>query len=164
VLERRGVAGAVAGCGLSRPRFAATALSSVLRRTESGPDMPTHERPRFLDLRRVAYPPGAIASIVHRITGVLLAIAVPFAVYAFTRSIAGPDGFAEVAAWREALAVRLALAALVAAFAYHLLAGVRHLLLDAGVAASLRAGRRGAWLVLAAGAAALAAAVAVLLP
>lgn len=109
------------------------------------------DRPTFLNLFQLSYPPGAIASIVHRATGVLLAIATPIAAYAFTRSIAGPEGFAEIAGWGRTLPVRVLLAVLAAVFAYHLFAGIRHLLMDAGVGSSLRAGRNSAWVVIAGG-------------
>jgi len=89
------------------------------------------------------------------VSGVLLALATPIAAYAFSRSVAGPEGFAEIAGWASAKAVRLALAVLAAALIYHLLAGVRHLLMDAGVGTSLRAGRRSAWAAMAVGVIAL---------
>lgn len=111
----------------------------------------SHERPRFLNLFQLSYPPGAIASIAHRVTGILLAVATPIAAYAFTRSVDEPEGFAEIARWLRTVPIRLALAVLVAALVYHLLAGVRHLLMDAGIGSSLRAGRGSAWAVLAAG-------------
>jgi succinate dehydrogenase / fumarate reductase cytochrome b subunit len=113
------------------------------------------ERPKFLNLLQLSYPPGAIASIAHRVTGVLLAAAIPIAAYAFTRSIATPEGFAEIARWGRTIPIRLALAALAAALVYHLLAGVRHLLMDAGVGSSLHAGRASARAVIAAGVLAL---------
>ena len=113
--------------------------------------MESLDRPKFLNLFQVSYPPGAIASIAHRVTGVLLAVATPIVAYAFTRSVAGPEGFAEIVRWARAIPIRLALAVLVAALVYHLLAGVRHLLMDAGIGSSLRAGRGSARAVLAAG-------------
>jgi len=121
--------------------------------------MQSLDRPRFLNLLQLSYPPGAMASIAHRVTGVLLAIATPVGAYAFTRSVAGPEGFAEIARWGSAMPVRLALAVLVAALAYHLLAGVRHLLMDLGIGVSLVAGRRSAWAAMAVGAVVFAAAV-----
>lgn len=110
--------------------------------------MQSLDRPRFLNLFQLAYPPGAVASIAHRVTGVLLAIATLIAAYAFARSIAGPEGFAEITRWARAIPIRLALAMLAGALAYHLLAGVRHLLMDAGIGSSLPAGRRTAWAAL----------------
>ena len=121
------------------------------------------DRPRFLDLRHLSFPPGALASIAHRASGALLALATPAAAWMFLRSLASADGFAEVARWGRTLPVRLALALLLAALAYHVLAGIRHLLMDAGIGSSLRAGRVSARVVLAAGAAAFVAAAAMLL-
>ncbi|MCC6610861.1 MAG: succinate dehydrogenase, cytochrome b556 subunit [Burkholderiales bacterium] len=109
------------------------------------------DRPKFLNLFQLSYPPGALASVAHRATGVLLAIATPIGAYAFTRSVAGPEGFAEIARWSSSVPVRVALVVLVAAFAYHLVAGIRHLLMDFGIGASLAAGRRSAWAAIAAG-------------
>jgi succinate dehydrogenase / fumarate reductase cytochrome b subunit len=117
-------------------------------------------RPRFLDLRRLSFPPGALASIAHRVSGALLGLATPLAAYAFARSLASADGFDEVARWMRSLPVRIVLALLAAALAYHLFAGLRHLLMDAGIGASLRTGRATAWAVLAAGAIVLIAAAA----
>lgn len=111
----------------------------------------THGRPRFLDLHRISYPPGALASIAHRVSGVLLALATPVAAYAFSRSVAGPEGFAEIAGWARATPIKLILSVLAAALIYHLLAGVRHLMMDAGIGTSLRAGRRSAWAAMAVG-------------
>jgi len=121
------------------------------------------DRPRFLDLRHLSFPPGALASIAHRASGALLALATPPAAWAFLHSLASAKGFTEVAHWGRTLPVRLALALLLAALAYHLLAGIRHLLMDVGIGSSLRAGRASAWGVIAAGAAAFVAAAAGLL-
>lgn len=112
-------------------------------------------RPRFLALHLISFPPGAVASIAHRVSGLLLVLATPLAAYAFARSLEDPQGYAAIASWARALPVRLAGAALGAALAYHLLAGVRHLLMDAGIGGSLRAGRASARFVLAAGLAVL---------
>lgn len=112
-------------------------------------------RPRFLALHLISFPPGAVASIAHRVSGLLLVLATPLAAYAFARSLEDPQGYAAIASWARTLPVRLAGAALGAALAYHLLAGVRHLLMDAGVGGSLRAGRASARFVLAAGLAVL---------
>lgn len=119
----------------------------------------SRRRPRFLALHQLSFPPGAVASIAHRASGLLLALVTPLAAYAFTCSLAGPEDYAAVVGWARTLPVRIAFAVLVAALAYHLLAGVRHLLMDAGIGASLRAGRASAWSVLAAGLAILAAAL-----
>lgn len=111
-------------------------------------------RPRFLDLRRLSYPPGALASVAHRASGALLALASPPAAWAFVHSLSA-EGFAEVARWSRTLPVRLALVLLLASLTYHMLAGLRHLLMDIGIGASLRAGRASARVVIIGGAVAL---------
>ena len=104
------------------------------------------ERPVFLDLARIRFPVGAVASMGHRVSGVVLAIALPFAVLALQRSL---DGDATTfAAWMRLPAALLAWAA-----AHHLFAGIRHLLMEAGVGSSLHAARRSAYAALIAGAA-----------
>lgn len=103
-------------------------------------------RPVFLDLARIRFPVGAIASMGHRVSGVLLVAVLPLAVLALQRSLEGeaPD----FAAWMRVPAALLAWAA-----AHHLFAGIRHLLMEAGIASSLRPARRSAYAALIAAAA-----------
>jgi len=91
---------------------------------------------------------GAVASIGHRISGVLLVIALPFAVLALERSLEDGSSLYAFTGW-----MRLPAAVLAWACAHHIFAGVRHLLMDAGVGASLPAGRASAYAALIAGAA-----------
>lgn len=118
-------------------------------------------RPVFLNLARIRFPVGAVASIGHRISGMVLVCALPFAVLALERSLSTEEAFSSLL---EALRSPLGRAAMVLiawACAHHLLAGIRHLLSDVGVGASLAASRRSAHAVLI-GAAAIAAAAALL--
>lgn len=118
-------------------------------------------RPVYLNLARIRFPVGAVASIGHRISGIVLVCALPFAAMALERSLSGDAAFASLL---EAIRSPLGRAStlLVAwACAHHLLAGIRHLLSDVGIGASLPASRRSAYAVLIA-AAALAAAAALL--
>jgi succinate dehydrogenase / fumarate reductase cytochrome b subunit len=103
------------------------------------------ERPVFLDIARIRFPVGAVASMGHRVSGVVLAIALPFAVLALQRSLQGEAPY--FGGWMRLPAALLAWAA-----AHHLFAGIRHLLMEAGVGASLGAARRSAYAALIAGA------------
>lgn len=104
-------------------------------------------RPAFLDLRRISLPVGALTSIAHRASGVLLAAAVPFAIYALGLSLKDEQGFAQVvSAWQHP-ALKLLGMALVWALAHHVLAGVRHLLMDMNLGSPLAQARRSAWAV-----------------
>ena len=122
---------------------------------------PQAHRPVFLDLARIRFPVGAVASIAHRISGLALVALLPFAVLALERSLAGGAASATLLEPLPSPAGRIALLAVAWACAHHLFAGIRHLLMDVGVGASLPAARRSAYAALAAGAA-VAIAVAVL--
>ncbi len=89
-------------------------------------------RPRDLGLLTLRLPVGAYASILHRLTGMLLVGVVGLALVLLRASLRGPAAFHAVAErlggpWGHALGP---LALWIAA--YHLYGGVRHLLLDAG--------------------------------
>jgi succinate dehydrogenase / fumarate reductase cytochrome b subunit len=104
-------------------------------------------RPVFLDLTRIQMPVGALTSIGHRISGVVLVASVPIAVYLLGLSLCDEAGFAQVAALSTRLGVKAAVVIGVWALAHHVLGGVRHLLSDFDIGSSLRAARRSAWFV-----------------
>lgn len=115
------------------------------------------DRPVFLNFARLRFPVGAVASIGHRISGVLLVCALPFAILALERSLSGDAAFLEKL---RSPAGRIAFCVAAWAVAHHLFAGIRHLLMDIGVGSELRPARASAYAVL--GAAALIAAAALL--
>lgn len=104
-------------------------------------------QPVFLDPTQLHMPVGALTSILHRISGILLAAGVPFGVYLLDRSLRDESGFARVRGLLEHEVVKGLLVGLVWALAHHVMAGVRHLLTDFNVGSPLRAARRSAWLV-----------------
>lgn len=108
-------------------------------------------RPVFLNLMQIELPVGALTSILHRITGVVLAAGVPAALYLLDRSLQSEQGFAEVIGLLGSAAGKAAAVLLIWALAHHALAGVRHLLTDFNVGSPLRTARRSAWVVNAAG-------------
>lgn len=104
-------------------------------------------RPVFLNLRQIQMPVGALTSIGHRVSGILLAAGVPIGVYLLGRSLQNERGFAEVTGLLSHGAVKVAVALVIWALAHHMLAGIRHLLSDFNVGSPLRAARRSAWFV-----------------
>ncbi len=104
-------------------------------------------RPTFFNLLHIALPVGALTSIAHRISGVLLALGIPFAVYLLDLSLRDAQGYARLATLDGSMAFRLPVILIIWAFSHHTLAGVRHLLSDVDVGARLPAARRSAWLV-----------------
>lgn len=99
------------------------------------------ERPVFLNFARLRFPVGALASIGHRISGVMLFAALPFGVWALERSLRSEQPFQ----LNGGPLARLAFLVLAWAAAHHLFAGIRHLLSDADIGSSLRASRASAW-------------------
>lgn len=92
-------------------------------------------------------PIGALASIGHRISGVLLAVGAPVGAYLFALSLKDEQSFGHVSGLLRLVPVKVASLLLVWAFSHHVLAGVRHLLSDFNVGSSLRSARRSAWFV-----------------
>jgi succinate dehydrogenase cytochrome b subunit len=125
--------------------------------------MPHASRPVFLNLLQIKMPVGALTSIGHRISGVVLAVGVPAAVYLLGLSLRSEEGFEHALALAGSLPAKAAITLLAWALAHHLLAGVRHMLSDVDIGSPLRAARKTAYLVNV-GAIVLAALTAALLP
>jgi succinate dehydrogenase / fumarate reductase, cytochrome b subunit len=101
----------------------------------------------FFDLLHIQMPVGALTSITHRVTGVLLAIGVPFTIYLLHLSVQSPQGYAEVIALFDRWYVKCGWILLTWSLTHHLLAGIRHLLTDIDVGSLLPAARCSAWIV-----------------
>ena len=117
----------------------------------------TTHRPVFLNLLRIRQSVMAVLSIFHRISGVLMVLALPVLVYLLSLSLRDAQGFAQAADLLQHPVVRLLLVLLGWAFTHHLLAGIRFMLLDFDIGISRAAARASAWLVLSASLLALAA-------
>ena len=102
------------------------------------------KRPVNLDLSTIKFPVTAIASITHRVTGVAIFLALPILLWMLDRSLASPESFADLKELMTSPLVKLVVWAILAVLLYHLVAGIRHLVMDAGVGESLEGGRRGA--------------------
>ena len=92
-------------------------------------------------------PIGATTSIMHRITGILLALGIPCAVYFLQLSLQDEQGYLRAAALLGGMPSNILAAAFVWVFSYHLLAGVRHLLSDIDIGSHLHSARLSAWLI-----------------
>ena len=108
------------------------------------------KRPVYLNLFKIRLPVGGILSILHRATGALLVLLLPFALYILDRSLQDPAAFAEISARATSLEGRIVLLIAVWAFAQHFMSGTRHLLLDVGIGDSKSTARLNAWLAFAA--------------
>ena len=91
-----------------------------------------------------------MSSILHRITGVLLFLSIPLWLWALQASLT-PAGFIEVKNILSSGFAKFISWSVLSFLAYHIIAGVRHLFMDAGMGESLEAGRAGAYIVIALG-------------
>ncbi|MGI9338840.1 MAG: succinate dehydrogenase, cytochrome b556 subunit [Gammaproteobacteria bacterium] len=103
-----------------------------------------HNRPKYLNLAKIRLPLPGVLSILHRVSGMVLIFALPFALAALQWSVGDAAGYAQVSAlFGDGGYFLLKLAAFGAAWAlfHHLCAGARFLLLDFHVGISLPAAR-----------------------
>lgn len=119
----------------------------MTRSTHTGIQMPIMSRPVFLNLLHIKMPVGAITSIGHRVSGVVLAIGLPGALYLLALSLRSEQGFKDALEGLGSLPVKAAAVLLAWALSHHLLAGVRHLLSDVNVGSPLRVARKTAYVV-----------------
>lgn len=105
-------------------------------------------RPVFLNLLQIRLPIPGVVSIAHRISGVLLFLAIPLFLLLFQRSLQGEAGFAEAAAWLSQPLVMLVTVVVVWSLLHHWLAGIRYLLIDLDVGVDRLPARRSAWAVI----------------
>ncbi|GAB7529919.1 hypothetical protein PS3A_23300 [Pseudomonas sp. 3A(2025)] len=68
--------------------------------------------------------------------------------YALDKSLASEEGFGEVKACLTSPLAKLVIWGLLSALLYHLVAGVRHLIMDAGVGETLEGGKLGSKIVI----------------
>lgn len=101
-------------------------------------------RPVYLDLRRIRLPITAIVSILHRASGVLMFLALPWSIYLLDRSLTSPAGFAAVADMFKQPLIKIIAFAVLWAVLHHAVAGVRFLLLDFDIGIDIATARRSA--------------------
>lgn len=85
--------------------------------------------------------PIAMASILHRISGIVLFLLVPVMLCILQTSLSSADSFSAVF---NHMALRFVAWIFVAATAYHFVMGIKHLLADAGMNEELKSGRTAA--------------------
>jgi succinate dehydrogenase / fumarate reductase cytochrome b subunit len=113
-------------------------------------DKPTSfdKRPVNLQLWTIKFPVTAIASILHRMSGVFLFLAIPLVLWLWQVSLSDIQCFTTIKAWFNCFIVKLFVWAFFTALALHLVAGIRHLLMDCHIGDSKQSGRIGASSVL----------------
>ncbi|MDH5436422.1 MAG: succinate dehydrogenase, cytochrome b556 subunit [Gammaproteobacteria bacterium] len=106
------------------------------------------KRPKFLNLFKIRMPIGAIASIIHRFSGVILFMLLPFMIYILEISLKTEQGFQQVIGFFARTDVHIVLIFVIWMSAHHLFNGIRLLLLDIDIGISRTVSRRNSWLVI----------------
>jgi len=90
------------------------------------------ERPVNLDLTTIKMHPAANASIMHRISGVVMIFAIGILLWTLSLSLSSAEGFAQVQAMLDGFFFKFIIWGISVAITYHLLGGIRHVLMDLG--------------------------------
>ena len=108
----------------------------------------SEQRPVYLNLLKIRLPVPGIVSFAHRITGVLLFLSLPFAVYLLDLSIESQDSFETARQILDQPIMLIVQIVLLWSIAHHFFAGIRFLLIDAEIGVEKSQARIGSWLVL----------------
>lgn len=109
----------------------------------------TDKRPVNLDIGTIDLPLPALASITHRITGVILVAGTAILLWLLDESLASEEGFNTVKTLADSFLVKLMVWGVLSALIYHSVAGIKHLIMDLGIGETLEGGQTGAKLVIA---------------
>ena len=90
------------------------------------------QRPVNLDLSTIRFPVTAIASILHRVSGVITFVAIGILLWVLGLSLSSPEGFLRASAMMDSLIVKFIFWGMRTALAYHIVGGLRHLVMDFG--------------------------------
>lgn len=107
------------------------------------------QRPVYLNLMKIRLPLPGLVSILHRASGIMLFLLLPVLLWLLSQSLAFQSSFEQLqesvnTQWCLRFLIWFTLSMLI----YHLVAGIRHIIMDFGIGDSLKGGRFGAWLVL----------------
>ncbi|VAW63100.1 Succinate dehydrogenase cytochrome b-556 subunit [hydrothermal vent metagenome] len=106
-------------------------------------------RPFFLNLLKIRLPVTGYISILHRISGLLMFLAIPLSVYLFDLSLQSSAGFNQVVDILNYPLLQFASLVLLWSIIHHLIAGIRFLLTDFDIGLEKSLAIRNAWIVFA---------------
>lgn len=101
-------------------------------------------RPKNLNLFTIEFPIPAIVSILHRVSGVILFLLIPLMLWVLHSSLSSQQDFDYIHGALTKPWVKFIIWCSMSAYIYHLLAGIRHLLMDIHIGEELKSGRLGA--------------------
>jgi succinate dehydrogenase / fumarate reductase, cytochrome b subunit len=118
---------------------------------ERVPSTVAKPRPKHLNLMQIRLPLPAFISILHRISGAILFLALPLLLWLFQSTLESQASFAAFQSVVSNPLMKIVLLGLLWGYLHHLLAGFRHLFLDLHVGIELETARLTSMIVLVAG-------------
>ena len=103
---------------------------------------------RPVNLKITSLPITAVVSITHRITGLVLFVGTAYVLYLLQLVLSSEETVSSAKRLMSGNIARIGLWLTLVALAFHVIAGVKHLLLDLHVGDTLRAARLGSWATL----------------
>ncbi len=100
------------------------------------------------DLRTIKQPVTAISSLLHRITGIVLFLAIPFLLWGLSKTLASESQYNSLTLFLDTTLGLLTVWVILVSLSYHVLAGIRHLFMDLGIGESFATAKRTSWLVI----------------
>ena len=106
--------------------------------------------PKYLNLIKIRLPIPGLVSFAHRVSGVLMFLAIPLAAYFLHESIQDAETYQQVLNLLAHPLARLILLIIGWSICHHLYAGIRYLLIDVDIGVGLQPARMSAAVVMAA--------------
>jgi len=107
------------------------------------------QRPVNLDLTTIKMHPAANASILHRISGVIMVFAIGILLWTLSLSLSSAEEFNQLKSLLDGLFFKFIIFGILSALTFHVLVGIRHLLMDLGHFEELASGNATAKLCMA---------------
>jgi len=107
-----------------------------------------NNQPVYLNLFKIKLPLTGGISFIHRVTGILLFLAIPLCIYLLQRSLQTETGFNDVARLLNHPLMIFLQVIIIGSLLYHLFAGIRFLLMDIDIGLEKKSAEQSSWLVL----------------
>lgn len=106
-----------------------------------------NKRPKNLNLLKIRMPVTAVVSILHRVSGIVLFLSIPYIIWLFSNSVKSLEGFNSILSVFSSDCGKLFTVILLWAITHHFFAGLRFLFLDLDIGIARDSTIKVAWLV-----------------
>ncbi len=89
------------------------------------------------DLRTIKLPITAVTSLLHRISGVILFLAIPIILWLLSSALSANTDYAKLLTVLQLPMAKFAIWLILSSLSYHIVAGIRHLFMDIGYGETL---------------------------